>query len=76
MLGAMQSVEAILNKVYGGKAEAHAALGGSKSGPWNWAKAGHFPARIAIQVSLDAKARDVELPLNEIPTIDKPAIAQ
>lgn len=65
----MQSVEAILDKVYGGKAKAHAALGGSKSSPWNWVKAGHFPPHVAIQISLDAKDRGIELPIGEIPTI-------
>jgi hypothetical protein len=75
MLDAMQSVDAILNKVYGGKAQAHAALGGSRSSPWNWAKNGHFPAAVAIKISLDAKERGIDLALDEIPT-QKREVAQ
>lgn len=68
MVVTMQSVDEILTKVYGGKSEAAVALGGSRSSPWNWAKSGHFPADVAIQISLDAKERSIELPLEEIPT--------
>jgi hypothetical protein len=72
----MQSVDEILTSVYGGKAKAHAALGGARSNPWNWAKNGHFPAAVAIKISLDAKERGIELPLEEIPTLDKRVVSQ
>lgn len=75
MLTPMQSVETILNKVYGGKAGAHAALGGAKSSAWNWSKAGYFPASVAIKIAIDAKERGIELPLDEIPTLEKSANA-
>ena len=69
MLRVMRSVTEILDTVYGGKAEASAALSRNKSSPWNWERAGVFPAPVAIQISLDAKDRGIDLPLDEIPTL-------
>lgn len=67
----MRTVDAILDQVYGGKSAAAAALQlPSKNSPWNWAASGYFPALIAIKISLEAKEKGIDLPLNEIPVLD------
>lgn len=63
----MQTVDAILDMVYGGKKEAALALGAKNNSPWNWRKTGHFPLLVAIKISEHAQAKGIDLPLAEIP---------
>lgn len=72
----MRTVEAVLDAVYGGKEAAASRLGVVKSAPWNWRKLGHFPARVAIQISHDASEKGLDLPLEEIPVLKKKLTAQ
>jgi hypothetical protein len=72
----MRTVEAILEQVYGGKREAAGALKAKINAPWNWRKWGHFPLKVAVQISRDAEEKGIELPLEEIPVIgNKPGDA-
>ena len=71
----MRTVDEILEQVYGSGAEAASALGVLKTAPYNWKKWGHFPARIAIQIFMEAKRKRIALSLAEIPTLENKAAA-
>lgn len=68
----MRTVEAVLEVVYGSDQKVAAqSLGVKPNAPWNWLKAGHFSANAAIKIAEDAREKGVDLPLSEIPTLDK-----
>jgi hypothetical protein len=71
ILARMRTVEAILTDVYGGLSKAAPHLGAKKSAPWNWKKWGHFPASVAIKIFEDAKRQGMNLPMGEIPTLER-----
>jgi hypothetical protein len=70
-MAVMKTVEAILEAVYGGKEAAASRFDVVKSAPFNWRKWGHFPARIAIQISEDARQKGMDIPLADIPVMKK-----
>ena len=65
-----RTVDAVLDQVYGGKENAAAALGVVKTAPYNWLSWGHFPLRVALKISREAKEKGIDLPLEEIPVLD------
>lgn len=73
--GSMQSVESIIKDVFGNQVSAAKELGVKPSAVSNWKSWGYFPPRLVLPIWQAAKDRGIQLEPDEIPAIERKAIA-
>lgn len=63
----MQTVDTIIQSVYGDRATAAEKLGVTQNAVFNWKAFGYFPPRLVAPIVQHARERGVDLDVLEIP---------
>jgi len=67
----MQTVETIIEALYGDERSAAKRLGVVPTAIWNWKKWGYFPIRLVVTIAGDAQAKGINLPACDVPVSPK-----